>query len=71
MFFHTIYLLYFFVENVEYNIPQFLAQGVEDPDSLMVYYVMLRGIDRFCSDYNHQPGEFGDEHDIVKLKVVS
>ncbi|CAH1390420.1 unnamed protein product [Nezara viridula] len=46
-----------------------ISQGVEDPDSLMVYYVMLRGLDRFISDYNHQPGEFGDEHDIVKLKA--
>lgn len=31
---------------------------------------MLRGLDRFYGEYNHHPGEFGDEHDIVKLKVV-
>lgn len=46
-----------------------ISQELDDPDSLMVYYVMLRGIDRFYSDYNHYPGEFDDEHDIVKLKA--
>jgi hypothetical protein len=37
----------------------------------MVYYVMLRGVDRFYSEYNTYPGEFEDqvEPDIVKLKV--
>lgn len=36
---------------------------------MMVYYVMLRGIDRFYSEYNTYPGEFEVEPDIVKLKV--
>ncbi|CAA9996397.1 unnamed protein product [Nesidiocoris tenuis] len=45
-----------------------IAQGVENSESLIVYYVMFRGIDRFFAEYNHYPGEFGDEHDIVKLK---
>ncbi|KAK9499289.1 hypothetical protein O3M35_002346 [Rhynocoris fuscipes] len=45
-----------------------ISQGIEDPDSLIVYYVMLRGIDRFYGEFNHYPGEFGDEHDIVELK---
>ncbi|KAF6201185.1 hypothetical protein GE061_005632 [Apolygus lucorum] len=45
-----------------------LAQGVENSESLIIYYVMFRGIDRFYAEYNHYPGEFGDEHDIVKLK---
>jgi hypothetical protein len=37
----------------------------------MVYYVMLRGVDRFYSEYNTYPGEFEDqvEPDIMKLKV--
>jgi hypothetical protein len=32
---------------------------------------MLRGVDRFYSEYNTYPGEFEDqvEPDIVKLKV--
>jgi len=45
-----------------------IAQELENPDSMMVYYVMLRGIDRFYSEYNIYPGEFEVEPDIVKLK---
>lgn len=46
---------------------------LENPDSLMVYYVMLRGVDRFYAEYNTYPGEFDDqvEPDIVKLKVFT
>ena len=37
----------------------------------MIYYVMLRGVDRFQLEYNRYPGEFEEqvEPDIVKLKV--
>jgi len=37
----------------------------------MIYYVMLRGIDKFQAEYNSYPGEFDNqvEPDIVKLKV--
>lgn len=45
-----------------------IAQELENPDSMMVYYVMLRGIDRFYSEYNVYPGEFEVEPDIIKLK---
>lgn len=49
----------------------FAAASLENPDSMLVYYVMLRGVDRFFSEYNTYPGEFDDqvEPDIVKLKV--
>uniref|UniRef100_A0A1B6EM87 NEDD8-activating enzyme E1 regulatory subunit n=2 Tax=Proconiini TaxID=565685 RepID=A0A1B6EM87_9HEMI len=48
-----------------------IAQSLENPDSLIVYYVMLRGVDRFFAEYNTYPGEFDDqvEPDIVKLKA--
>lgn len=38
---------------------------------MMIYYVMLRGVDKFQAEYNSYPGEFDDqvEPDIVKLKV--
>lgn len=38
---------------------------------MMVYYVVLRGIEKFQAEYNTLPGEFDDhvEPDIVKLKV--
>lgn len=40
---------------------------------MMIYYVMLRGVDKFQAEYNSYPGEFDDqvEPDIVKLKVIS
>lgn len=46
--------------------------NLENPENNLVYYVMLRGIDRFYSEYNTYPGEFDDqvEPDIVKLKVL-
>ncbi|RZF46301.1 hypothetical protein LSTR_LSTR013708 [Laodelphax striatellus] len=44
--------------------------SLEQPDSMMVYYVMLRAIDRFFDEYNAYPGEFDDqlEVDIIKMK---
>jgi len=54
--------------------PQFFTvQNLENPESMMIYYVMLRGVDKFQAEYNSYPGEFDDqvEPDIVKLKVLS
>ncbi|XP_054274915.1 NEDD8-activating enzyme E1 regulatory subunit [Macrosteles quadrilineatus] len=47
-----------------------IAVNLETPDSLMVYHVMMRGVDKFFAEYNTYPGEFDDqvEPDIVKLK---
>lgn len=38
---------------------------------MLVYYVVLRGIEKFQFEYNSYPGEFDDhvEPDIIKLKV--
>lgn len=46
---------------------------MEDPDSHMAHYVILRGIDRFFTEYNTYPGHFDErlEPDIVELKVKS
>ncbi|KAK1133526.1 hypothetical protein K0M31_011328 [Melipona bicolor] len=48
-----------------------IVQCLENPESMMVYYVILRGIEKFQTEYNSYPGEFDDqvEPDIVKLKV--
>ncbi|XP_011497126.1 PREDICTED: NEDD8-activating enzyme E1 regulatory subunit isoform X2 [Ceratosolen solmsi marchali] len=48
-----------------------IAQSLENPESLMVYYVVLRGVEKFQAEYNAYPGEFDDhvEPDIVKLKA--
>ncbi|XP_034951344.1 NEDD8-activating enzyme E1 regulatory subunit isoform X2 [Chelonus insularis] len=48
-----------------------IIESLENPESMMVYYVVLRGIQKFQSEYNSYPGEFDDhvEPDIVKLKA--
>ncbi|XP_014218170.1 NEDD8-activating enzyme E1 regulatory subunit [Copidosoma floridanum] len=48
-----------------------IAQSLENSESLMVYYVALRGVEKFYTEYNAYPGEFDDhvEPDIVKLKA--
>ncbi|KAL2740347.1 NEDD8-activating enzyme E1 regulatory subunit [Vespula squamosa] len=48
-----------------------IVQSLENPESLMVYYVVLRGVEKFQAEYNSYPGEFDDqvEPDIVKLKA--
>uniref|UniRef100_A0A6B0VCF8 NEDD8-activating enzyme E1 regulatory subunit n=1 Tax=Ixodes ricinus TaxID=34613 RepID=A0A6B0VCF8_IXORI len=48
-----------------------LLTNLDSPDSEMVYYVMLRAVDRFYNEYNRYPGFFEDqlETDISKLKT--
>ncbi|KAF7271077.1 hypothetical protein GWI33_016037 [Rhynchophorus ferrugineus] len=49
-----------------------LTFDLEDPDSLIFYYVILRGLERFISEYNAYPGQLDDqvEPDILKLKAI-
>ncbi|XP_057667798.1 NEDD8-activating enzyme E1 regulatory subunit [Diorhabda carinulata] len=49
-----------------------LSSYLEDPDSLMFYYVILRGLERFISEFNTYPGQFDDqvEPDVLKLKGI-
>lgn len=48
-----------------------IVQNLENPESMMIYYVVLRGVEKFQAEYNSYPGEFDDqvEPDIVKLKA--
>lgn len=48
-----------------------LGQSLEDPDNLIEHYIILRGIERFYSEYYTYPGEIDEqvETDIPKLKV--
>lgn len=48
-----------------------ITQHLDNPDSEMVFYVLLRATDRFYTEYNRYPGYFNDqvEPDIVKLKT--
>lgn len=43
----------------------------EDGDSEMIFYVLLRGVDRFYEEYNRYPGADNDqvEPDVQLLKV--
>lgn len=49
-----------------------VAQYLDDPDSLMYYYVILRGLERFINETNVHPGQFDDqvEPDVLKLKTI-
>lgn len=49
-----------------------LSSYLEDPDSLMFYYIILRGLERFIGELNTYPGQFDDqvEPDVIKLKSV-
>lgn len=49
----------------------YVASQLEDPDSMMELYIMLRSIERFYSEYKEYPGDLDDhvEPDIAKLKV--
>ncbi|KAJ8943598.1 hypothetical protein NQ318_006600 [Aromia moschata] len=49
-----------------------LSSYLEDPDSLMFYYVILRGLERFVGEFNAYPGQFDDqvEPDVLKLKGI-
>ncbi|XP_026823150.1 NEDD8-activating enzyme E1 regulatory subunit [Rhopalosiphum maidis] len=48
-----------------------ICQSLEDPDSLIEHYIILRGIERFYSEYYTYPGEIDEqvEPDIPKLKL--
>ncbi|CAH0546622.1 unnamed protein product [Brassicogethes aeneus] len=49
-----------------------LSSYLEDSDSLMFYYIMFRGLERFISEFNAYPGQFDDqvEPDVLKLKGI-
>ncbi|XP_078361000.1 NEDD8-activating enzyme E1 regulatory subunit-like [Oculina patagonica] len=47
-----------------------LGGYLDDPDSNVVFYVLLKAVDRFYTQYHRYPGYFDDqvEADVVKLK---
>jgi len=51
---------------------QALQMGLEDPDSDAIYYLVLRAVDRYTSEYGSVPGETDSEveSDTVKLKGI-
>ncbi|KAK9885901.1 hypothetical protein WA026_013775 [Henosepilachna vigintioctopunctata] len=59
-------------DEYEKNSPD-LSVYLEDPDSLMFSYVVLRGLERFLGEYNVYPGHLDDqvEPDVLKLKIIT
>lgn len=49
---------------------QDIMMHLDNPDSEIVFYVLLRAVDRFFAEYGRYPGYYNDEvePDIVKLK---
>uniref|UniRef100_A0A8D8Y056 NEDD8-activating enzyme E1 regulatory subunit n=1 Tax=Cacopsylla melanoneura TaxID=428564 RepID=A0A8D8Y056_9HEMI len=45
-----------------------ISEALENGDNLLIYHVMLRGVDKFYTEHNTYPGEYDVEPDIVKLK---
>lgn len=43
---------------------------MEPPGSMLLYYLLLRGVEKFYGEYNRNPGECNDDvqPDIVQLK---
>lgn len=54
------------------NVSQPISSYLDDPESLMFYYVILKGVERFISEYNAYPGNFDEqvEPDVIKLKAI-
>ncbi|XP_077286603.1 nedd8-activating enzyme E1 regulatory subunit APP-BP1 [Arctopsyche grandis] len=46
-----------------------IARHLEEPNPMMIHYVLLRGAERFYSEQCRAPGEWDPETDIVKLKT--
>ncbi|XP_018322780.1 NEDD8-activating enzyme E1 regulatory subunit [Agrilus planipennis] len=49
-----------------------LALHLDDPENLIYYYIILKGLERFVSEYNVYPGQFAEqvEPDVSKLKTI-
>ncbi|EEB19276.1 NEDD8-activating enzyme E1 regulatory subunit, putative [Pediculus humanus corporis] len=49
---------------------QSIVSELEPPGSMLLYYLLLRGVEKFYGEYNRYPGECNDDvqPDIVQLK---
>ncbi|KAG6441028.1 hypothetical protein O3G_MSEX001650 [Manduca sexta] len=51
------------------NVASYIARHLEEPDVMMVHYVMLRAAEMFISEHCQSPGDWEPEADIAKLKT--
>ncbi|CAK1543101.1 unnamed protein product [Leptosia nina] len=49
-------------------VASYIARHLEEPDVMMVHYILLRAADMFKSEHCRAPGEWEPESDIAKLK---
>lgn len=50
------------------NVASYITRLLEEPDVMMVHYIMLRASERFKMEHCRAPGDWDPEGDIVKLK---
>lgn len=51
------------------NVASYIARFLEEPDVMMVHYILLRSAEMFRSEHCRAPGEWEPEADISKLKT--
>ncbi|XP_041981515.1 NEDD8-activating enzyme E1 regulatory subunit [Aricia agestis] len=51
------------------NVISYIAKHLEEPDVMMVHYILLRAAEMFRSEHCRSPGEWESEGDIAKLKT--
>ncbi|CAG9583205.1 unnamed protein product [Danaus chrysippus] len=51
------------------TVASYIAGYLEEPDVMMVHYILLRAADMFRSEHCRAPGEWEPEADISKLKM--
>lgn len=70
---HNLYLIRGSNIAVEYQlgnaVASYVARFLEEPDVMMVHYIMLRAAEKFRSEHCRAPGEWEPESDIAKLKT--
>lgn len=50
------------------TVASYIARHLEEPDVMMVHYILLRAAERFRSEHCRAPGDWEPEADIAKLK---
>lgn len=50
------------------SVASYIARHLEEPDVMMVHYILLRAYEKFQSEHCRAPGEWELESDIAKLK---
>ncbi|GBP09102.1 NEDD8-activating enzyme E1 regulatory subunit [Eumeta japonica] len=53
---------------LESSVASYIARYLEEPNVMMVHYILLRAAERFLSEHCRAPGDWEPEGDISKLK---